>query len=77
MQVFLEFGADPNLPNRRGVPPLVQAASAGWFDGFKLLLESGADPHQTDTDGKTALEYVDQFKPKKNVAAARALLVED
>lgn len=78
MRVFPELGADPNLPNRRGMPPLVQAASAGWFDGFKLLLESGADPNQTDADadadGKSALDYVDRFKPKKNVAVAKKLL---
>lgn len=74
MQVFLELGADPNLPNRRGMPPLVQAASAGWFDGFKLLLESGANPQLADADGKTALDYADEFKPKKNVAAAKELL---
>ena len=74
MRVFLEFNADPNRPNRDGKPPLVQAASGGWFEGFNLLLESGADPKLTDADGKTALDYVDNFKPKKNAAAARKLL---
>lgn len=74
MQVFLQLGADPNLQNRQGMLPLVQAASAGWFEGFKLLLDSGADPQLADGDGRTALDYVDEFKPKKNVAAAKKLL---
>lgn len=74
MEVFLEFGANPNRPNRQKEPPLVQAASGGWFEGFCLLLESGADPQLTDAEGKTALDYVDNFKPKKNVTAAKKLL---
>jgi ankyrin repeat protein len=72
--VFLEYNADPNRKDRSGTPPLVKAADEGWFEGFELLLECGADPNSTDDKGKTALDHVDNFRPKKNTAAARKRL---
>ncbi len=74
MRVFLEHKADPHRKDRAGTPPLIKAAREGWFEGFELLLEFGADPSATDGAGKTAHDYVDSFRPKKKAAAARKRL---
>ncbi len=47
--VALEFGADPDAPNRDGVTPLHQAAWRGELDKIRFLLDNGADPKTRDT----------------------------
>jgi ankyrin repeat protein len=49
LEVALEFGANPNAPNRDGVTPLHQAAWQGELDKVRCLLNSGADPRIRDT----------------------------
>ncbi|MFT5470484.1 MAG: ankyrin repeat protein [Verrucomicrobiales bacterium] len=77
MRVFLENGADPNLSRVDSQEvPLVDASYWEWFEGFQLLLEFGADPKLATENGKTALDFVDEFRPKKNAVKARKLLEE-
>lgn len=57
--LLLRFGADPNLVDQRGRPPLLYAI--GWADHpmplLRALLAAGADPNVRNFQGKTALAY--------------------
>jgi ankyrin repeat protein len=69
MQLLLELGADPKLPNADDSPPLLAAAGVGALaDGdeaagtdeealaaCRWLLEQGADANAVDKNGETAL----------------------
>jgi ankyrin repeat protein len=48
-------GADMNQPNHKGEVPLLEAASKGRMDIVRYLVEQGADPKVTNTDGETVL----------------------
>lgn len=48
-------GADPNIPDKRGVTPLQIAASLGFAEGAELLLAAGARVDPTDRTGETPL----------------------
>lgn len=54
--LLLEYGANPNLPQDRGLPLMHLAAVIdNGADVMKLLLDYGADPDATISGGKTAL----------------------
>jgi|GEM_PF-127023 len=69
LKLLLEHGADPSIPTRDYVTPLMVASGIGWVEGVtfewspeqtfevvKMLLELGADPNARETlDGRTAL----------------------
>jgi cytohesin len=55
IKLFLDSGADPNLPTGTGRIPLNIAMRSGQADAVRLLLEAGADPTRADIDGKTPL----------------------
>jgi ankyrin repeat protein len=42
---LLESGANPNIPSKKGVSPLIRAAEFDELPMMKLLIEFGADPH--------------------------------
>ena len=44
--LLAEHGADPNLYNRFGDPPLSDAVLSGNLAAVTMLLEAGADPHR-------------------------------
>ncbi|XP_028256866.1 protein TANC1-like [Parambassis ranga] len=56
MCVFLlERGAGPEIPNRRGMVPLLSATKHGHTQIVELLLKQGADANVSDKQGRTAL----------------------
>ena len=55
--MLLAKGADPNLPGRSGVTPLMAAAFKGNDRIVEALLAHGADPNARDTTGKAAMVY--------------------
>ena len=55
IQVLLERGADPNLPDSFGQTPLVQTADIGIERATQVLLEGGADPNRPNDHGNYPL----------------------
>jgi len=68
MQLLLELGADPLMPNFNGATPLMAAAGLGTqepqeeageeseaLEAVQLLLDLGADVNDVDNDGDTAV----------------------
>lgn len=60
LELLLIHGAQVDQPDRdtrgaRGRTAIHEAAKRGWEKGAKLLLESGANPNQTDDFGQTPL----------------------
>ncbi|XP_035991978.1 protein TANC1 [Fundulus heteroclitus] len=52
---LLEHGAELEVPNRRGMVPLLSAAKHGHTQVTELLLKKGADINVSDKQGRTAL----------------------
>lgn len=50
-------GADPDEPDREGIPPLIAAAAGPWvaLQAVTALLDHGAEINARDTEGGTAL----------------------
>ena len=63
-EVFLKYGGDVNLSDRNGVTGLMQAVSLDFRDGIEFLISHGADVEREDSEGRTALFYLD----KKNLS---------
>lgn len=52
---YLRAGADPNVPNVHGVPPLIAAVRGGHENVVSTLIAFGASVTQPDMGGATAL----------------------
>ena len=59
---LISRGADVNLPDEHGFSPLFVAARLGHLDIVQLLLESGADVHRRNYEGKTAINMAKEKK---------------
>ncbi len=57
VRTLLNRGADPNLPQARGITPLHSAAHRGDEALCRLLLEHGADPTLHDAEGRNAHDH--------------------
>ena len=72
---LLAGGANPDLKDGGGDPPLHLAARASAFNTAKLLLQRGANPDATDSAGDTALhEVAGLLDTADNVALVSLLL---
>ena len=56
IRLFLEKGVNPNLADKNGKTPLMNASYKGNLAIVKLLLEFGADPTLKDSSGQSALD---------------------
>lgn len=70
LQRLVELGADVHAGDRKNLTPLLAAASAGFFDGVKYLLDKGADPLVRTKNGQSMLQlargtrsFCDQILP--------------
>lgn len=57
VECLLTAGADPNLTDAEGTPPIVHAVLADSPPCVKLLMQQGADPTRRDADGRDAASY--------------------
>lgn len=55
LERYLRAGADPNVPNTHGVPPLIAAVRGGHENAVSTLIAFGASVTQPDMGGATAL----------------------
>ena len=53
---LLELGAEPNVPDRDGRTPLMHAATFGFVDTVRALIDAKADVHARDAKGATAVD---------------------
>ncbi|KAH7020752.1 ankyrin repeat-containing domain protein [Microdochium trichocladiopsis] len=60
VELLLDKGADPNVADERGYPPLFSAKST---EVVSLLLKHGADIKFTNRNGCTALNYACETRP--------------
>ena len=70
VQLLLEHGADPNLPEEQIAPKgkaLYQAVFHGHYDIAKLLLERGAFPNPPVESSGDALWVSREFRPNKRM----------
>ena len=58
MRWLIESGADPNDSAMDGSTVLMIAAKYGWYDGVKLLLDQGANPHAMDDMNSTCFHHI-------------------
>ena len=57
VKLIIQAGADVNVKSTLGFSPVMWAARAGNLEITKLLIEKGANVHDTDNDGNDALHY--------------------
>lgn len=53
---LLQLGADPNVFDKNGTPPLHRAVRNRCAAAVKALLAAGADPYATNRNGSTAMQ---------------------
>ena len=58
VDILLRSGADPNIPNSKGITPISAAAHKGCCDIMRLLIRGGADVNRVNPSGSTALIQV-------------------
>jgi ankyrin repeat protein len=67
MHALLARKALVNCQDKTGATALYWAALNGQADRVALLLQYGADPHLTDKQGKTPLDYAKTTNPERRV----------
>lgn len=61
VELFLEAGANPNLPNNVGAEtPLMMASSVNCTEVMEALIKAGANPNLPDHKGETSLHVASQ-----------------
>lgn len=60
LRLLLEHGADPNEPDKEGIPALHWAAACASEEATSLLLAAGAQPEARAADGRCAAEFAEQ-----------------
>lgn len=68
ISLLIEFNADLNIQNRKGLTPFLLACKKGRFDIVKMLHENGADITVTDKEGQNALTIAEK-RDREKIAA--------
>lgn len=55
IRFLAQRGANPNIPNKKGVTPLQLAVTMGFIEGVEELIKHGAEVEVTDSSGETPL----------------------
>jgi len=63
-----QYGGDPNVRNRFGQVPLVEAVMSSRLDCIAALVEAGADPWLEDLSMRTLVDNAKKKKKKKETA---------
>lgn len=74
MSFLIGLGANPNEPGVDGMTPLMAAGISGNPAAIRLLIDSGADVHQSDHAGKNALIYAESEGMVINAAELRFIM---
>ena len=56
--VLIHCGADPNIPNKKGIAPISVAAHRGGLRIVQMLIDQGVQVNAVNTSGSTALIQV-------------------
>ena len=72
VETLIERGVDVNSENRRGITPLMIAASQGRNQIVRLLLQHKADTARRDYTGRTALMWAEWNRKPQIVKLLRA-----
>ena len=71
LRYLLTFGANPNLPDKQGVTPLMLASQLGYVEGIGILASKGARVDTANDAGETPLILAVH---RKDVPMVRILL---
>ena len=74
VSLLLEYGADANRANDKGVAPLALASGAGHLDIVELLVHCGAQINRVDNENTCALVAAAQ---RGQLAVLEYLLAQD
>ena len=55
LRYLLTLGANPNLPDKNGITPLMLASQLGFVEGIEMLAQKGAKVDQSNDAGETPL----------------------
>ncbi|KAL7287521.1 hypothetical protein TKK_0018352 [Trichogramma kaykai] len=61
IEVFLNYGADPNIIDRNDKTPLIRAIASSDYQTASLLLIKGAEPNRPSVHGETPLQTAIYF----------------
>ncbi|WP_373489709.1 ankyrin repeat domain-containing protein [Parasphingorhabdus sp.] len=64
---LLQKGANPNIRDKEGLTPLMQATQLRFLDGAKILLSQNADVNGTNKQGESALIRAVQLRDSEMV----------
>jgi ankyrin repeat protein len=77
VDLLMRQGADLNLPDAAGQPPLHQAVALGHLKTVQRLLQRGARVNQTDAQGMTPLTVAMGLDPRaSDTASILATLIQ-
>lgn len=71
---LVELGIWPDMPNRGGLTPLMQAMRYPHLKTLELLLKGGADPGRVDSKGESALHHLSQVLSENSREVLELLL---
>lgn len=75
VEFYLRKGQDVNATDSRGRTPLLIAAANGHADICRLLMEAGADPSLSDSEGFDALSVAIRNRQKEAESVLRASML--
>jgi len=74
---LIEFGADPNVRDKNGTPPLHRAVRNRGAAAVAALLAAGADPTATNKSGSTAMQLANWTTGRGGSGSAAAKEQQD